>query len=275
MGRVIDVLIIIAVGIAMVLGLLLLTWILAKMFDQYCCCCCCRPESSLAAEREFDRGVVSRKARLWGLLQTERTQILQHLFHPVVWSGNDEDVEANVIVTDAGKGDINADANTTKKDQVGQPAFSPGTSNQPSDSNPMDDAQHQRVCCICLNPYQPNCQVMTGNTCSHMFHYNCCMKWLKRHDDCPYCRQELMTGQQFREAAIHVLGETRVRGMSGAWLQVQENPTTGDDNGVNNDDDSGTNSNGQIFQQPAEEGGDSIEMGRVADHENQLSDIEA
>ena len=92
------------------------------------------------------------QAGLWGLLQTERMQILQHLFQPVVWSGNDQDEEANVSVEiEDAKGKVNADAKTTKEDQVCQPVFSPGTSNKPgADSNPMDDAQHHRVCCISL-----------------------------------------------------------------------------------------------------------------------------
>lgn len=67
-----------------------------------------------------------------------------------------------------------------------------------------------RVCCICLVPYEEDCKVMTGFSCSHMYHHECCMEWLQKHDHCPYCRTEMMSPAQFRQAAKDALGEDRV-----------------------------------------------------------------
>jgi hypothetical protein len=40
------------------------------------------------------------------------------------------------------------------------------------------------------------------------------MEWMeKQHDECPYCRQELFTADEWRAAAIHVIGESRVFNM--------------------------------------------------------------
>ena len=51
---------------------------------------------------------------------------------------------------------------------------------------------------------------MKGNKCSHIFHSQCCQEWLRRQNQCPYCRVEMVEASEFREAAIEVLGRKRV-----------------------------------------------------------------
>ena len=55
-------------------------------------------------------------------------------------------------------------------------------------------------------------KVMTGTSCSHLFHYECAMQWLckKHHYHCPYCRKDMLTNSELRKAAEHVLGVERM-----------------------------------------------------------------
>ena len=45
-------------------------------------------------------------------------------------------------------------------------------------------------CCICLNDIQKNEETVLL-PCGHMFHWNCCLSWLKTNNTCPLCRFEL------------------------------------------------------------------------------------
>ena len=42
-------------------------------------------------------------------------------------------------------------------------------------------------CCICLNDIEKNEETVLL-PCGHMFHWNCCLNWLKRNNTCPMCR---------------------------------------------------------------------------------------
>ena len=45
-------------------------------------------------------------------------------------------------------------------------------------------------CCICLNDVQKNEETVLL-PCGHMFHWDCCLKWLKNNNTCPMCRFEI------------------------------------------------------------------------------------
>ena len=45
-------------------------------------------------------------------------------------------------------------------------------------------------CCICLNDIEKNEETVLL-PCGHMFHWNCCLTWLKNNNTCPMCRFEL------------------------------------------------------------------------------------
>ena len=42
-------------------------------------------------------------------------------------------------------------------------------------------------CCICLNDIEKNEETVLL-PCGHMFHWNCCLSWLKGNNTCPMCR---------------------------------------------------------------------------------------
>jgi hypothetical protein len=52
---------------------------------------------------------------------------------------------------------------------------------------------------------------MTGTSCSHLFHYDCMMKWLEKgHDHCAYCRKDMLSSKEYVEMAREVVGDARV-----------------------------------------------------------------
>ena len=87
-GVVLDVVIIFLVGVAILIGLLVATYLLMLIMDR---CCCCVPGWRPAGEvTEIDHGPVARKAGLWGLRQDERQVILETiLVRKAVYSRHD------------------------------------------------------------------------------------------------------------------------------------------------------------------------------------------
>jgi hypothetical protein len=45
-------------------------------------------------------------------------------------------------------------------------------------------------CCICLEEIQIGKETVLL-PCGHMFHYDCCITWLKKSNTCPICRFEI------------------------------------------------------------------------------------
>jgi hypothetical protein len=88
----------------------------------------------------------------------------------------------------------------------------------------LDETDLEHTCAICLREYTYGDTVVSGTGCSHLFHYECVMPWLEKHDHCPYCRNEMMTAVQMRSAALQVLGEARVLQMAPSLLPVPPPP---------------------------------------------------
>ena len=271
-----NVVLIVLIGIAIILCLLLLTYVFSIIADRYCCCFpWFRPVSD---QNDFDRGPVSRKAGLWGLKQSERALILQHIFQKTsfIYNSQDKKSQGNKDGTEPEKDAIHLDRDplggshiekvfshnsdiespplqaapnseaseadlktadqeesdraektkvtaTTGNDDAERTKKEPNNNNEDQVDNdaPVDDADHERICCICLAEYQDGCQIMTGMSCIHMFHYDCSMEWLQKHDQCPYCRKEMMSPIAMRNAAVAVLGDERVKemGVSSSFLE--------------------------------------------------------
>jgi hypothetical protein len=52
---------------------------------------------------------------------------------------------------------------------------------------------------------------MTGTSCSHLFHYDCMMKWLEKdHDHCAYCRKDMLSSKEYVKAAREAVGDALV-----------------------------------------------------------------
>eukprot|EP00568_Trieres_chinensis_P018424 CAMPEP_0183329084 /NCGR_PEP_ID=MMETSP0160_2-20130417/84612_1 /TAXON_ID=2839 ORGANISM="Odontella Sinensis, Strain Grunow 1884" /NCGR_SAMPLE_ID=MMETSP0160_2 /ASSEMBLY_ACC=CAM_ASM_000250 /LENGTH=153 /DNA_ID=CAMNT_0025497263 /DNA_START=160 /DNA_END=621 /DNA_ORIENTATION=- len=50
------------------------------------------------------------------------------------------------------------------------------------------------VCSICLDPYEPGETVCwsLAEECNHIFHEDCIVEWLIKHDNCPMCRSNML-----------------------------------------------------------------------------------
>jgi Ring finger domain len=218
---------IILVGVAIGLVLKLTSYLAAVVVN-----CRVRSRDTPGPTDAIDSGsALTRNANLWGIGVDERERILQHLLQKTTFafcsakavqkSQEDADLEMGVEVA-VKPGDVVEDSTRSPElsDNVDATAGTVGgTANTTTCVNTviLDDsnnADHHTMCCICLVPYEEGVAVMTGTLCNHMFHRSCCQNWLLQHDDCPYCRKEMMLATELREAAIAVLGEQRVTELS-------------------------------------------------------------
>ena len=66
------------------------------------------------------------------------------------------------------------------------------TTQPPSAVATGDEEDPSACCCICLEPYEVGEEVAWNkrqlDRCQHVFHKDCIMGWLERHNDCPSCR---------------------------------------------------------------------------------------
>jgi len=184
-----DVAIIFLVGVAIVIGLLFVVYLLMLIMDKYCCCI---PGWMAAGESvEIDHGPVARKAGLWGLRRSERQAILEHIFvgksytPDMIREKHDEENPACIEKSatektsemkdddnpDGGKEDGDEEANlddavTTNED------VETGEANQEEqqveEMNDIDEANHDVVCAICLSEYG-------AWKCWMLLHSCCCM----------------------------------------------------------------------------------------------------
>jgi len=76
------------------------------------------------------------------------------------------------------------------------------------DVSPKD--QRSNACPVCTEPYAPG-DVAVRLPCGHVFHDACAVAWLKGHNTCPYCREELRTDDEGYEAERR----RRLRGVGG------------------------------------------------------------
>jgi len=86
------------------------------------------------------------------------------------------------------------------------------------ESHSVDDSGVEEakdgVCAICLVEFEARNEdnkLITCTACNHMFYFECFMQWVnKNHTDCPLCRSDMITVQDFLKTAYNELGEQRV-----------------------------------------------------------------
>lgn len=57
------------------------------------------------------------------------------------------------------------------------------------------------VCSICLDGYESDDAIIQSKNCSHYFHKECILEWLVKSDECPCCREDMMSEEEVEEAA--------------------------------------------------------------------------
>jgi len=167
-------------------------------------------------------GTVTRDAGLLGLKTNERTLVLDFLLRSKKFS-----VEKIVVPVNFLKSDDVAQSNI--------PESSPYNNNTISNDDELaieglQESDANISCAICLSNYGACCQLNNRNKsrfhlkntdyfnteegdsivdlkeCHHMFHKECLMEWLGRSDKCPFCRKDVISSEEFKNAVIHVLG---------------------------------------------------------------------
>jgi len=64
--------------------------------------------------------------------------------------------------------------------------------------NILDDTIYSpKSCAICIQKYKDGDDICwsRNDKCHHVYHLNCMVEWLMRHDDCPMCRQVFLPRQ--------------------------------------------------------------------------------
>jgi hypothetical protein len=226
-----DVVIIFMVGVAIVIGLLIVTYLLMLILDKYCCCI---PGWSAAGEStEIDHGSIARKAGLWGLRACERRQIFEHILVGKPYEKSDEenpnlqrnacemkdDEPGKTGTVDDEEAKANAANETIDNDE--EEGEAKVEEQEGTDVNGLDEVNHDVLCAICLCEYEDGEMVLTGTSCNHLFHKSCAFEWLSNHDHCPYCRKEMITAAEMASAAEELLGQDRVLEMR-VWGPTQE-----------------------------------------------------
>jgi Ring finger domain len=78
----------------------------------------------------------------------------------------------------------------TKGKQPDLPTGPPPSREEEDDAN----MGHREQCIICMQSFHEDEMVVepVREDCQHVFHKACIYTWLIRHDDCPYCRRDLL-----------------------------------------------------------------------------------
>jgi hypothetical protein len=165
-----------------------------------------------------------------GLTLEERQQILRnHIFVQNIEFGNPSDdntIHSRTVAKNIDTGTASSrDEDKRHKDAVtfvtNENEKSLESDNEEFDLR--DDADHERLCCICLAEYQPGDRVLRGETCRHQFHWQCCLEWMaKPQDQCPYCRVLLVSVPTFRKGALQCLGVKRVEEMGAGMIEMTQ-----------------------------------------------------
>jgi len=101
------------------------------------------------------------------------------------------------------------DSNDTEQSTIPKNNDEESAAGQGDNNNGPPDETHS-TCVICLNDYEEGEEIVRAEKCHHMYHKECLLNWLAQHDICPYCRLDVMTSDEYRKAAIQVLGDNRV-----------------------------------------------------------------
>jgi hypothetical protein len=202
-------------GIAVVLGLVALVYVLMVLLDRYC-----SGDLEPGDVHQIDHGPVARKAGLFGLRRDERRVILERIliekpYKPEMLKTRDsEDTETEMENPPPKDDKLLETDKETRDDEPKDETLPDEEANDETvlaNMGELDDTQHDNTCAICLCDFMPGEMVVSGTSCFHIFHRTCAFEWLEKHDHCPYCRKEMMTPSEMRSTADEVLGEERTR----------------------------------------------------------------
>lgn len=77
--------------------------------------------------------------------------------------------------------------------------------------NENNDTDHDKTCAICLSNYENGDFLTSSKHCNHKAHAECLQTWLMERTECPFCREEMITEEDWIKTAVSVLDATRVQ----------------------------------------------------------------
>lgn len=221
-----DVAILFLTGIAILIALITLVYVGALVCDRICQRCgCCAAMRALHTDepRHVEGGEVARDAGLTGMTDAERRLVLDKMlvgkpyetYKQMAAVGADDEQNADADADTKEKSASTSSNGTgtsddsTQQDIESQQATAPSSPQDPVVDDPFQSDSYT-ACAICIDNYDDADEVFVGEDCNHMFHKECLLDWLQRHDGCPCCRKNMITSEQMKEVAMEVLGRDRV-----------------------------------------------------------------
>ena len=226
-----DVAILFLTGIAILIALITLVYVGALVCDRICRRCgCCAAMRALHTDepRHVEGGEVARDAGLTGMTDAERRLVLDKMLvgrsyetykqmadsakesaqSGAAHTSSSGSAKENTASTSSGGTDNPEDDSPQKDIEAQQTA--PSTPSQASTEDDPFQSDSYTACAICIDNYDDADEVFVGEDCNHMFHKECLLDWLQRHDGCPCCRKNMITSDQMKKTATEVLGRDRV-----------------------------------------------------------------
>jgi hypothetical protein len=231
-----DMAILFMTGIAVLIALITLVYVGSLVCDVICnrCGCCAAMRALHNNEtRHVEGGEVARDAGLTGITGAERRAVLGKMLvgksyraHKQMAGVGEASAESdehagdgNAVDGKANTVSLSSSGSAGSSDQSTQGALdiesqqmtsmSSSTSQMPVADDPFQSDSYT-ACAICIDDYDDSDEVFVGGDCNHMFHKECLLDWLVRHDGCPCCRKNMITSDRMKEAAVEVLGRDRV-----------------------------------------------------------------
>jgi hypothetical protein len=136
-----------------------------------------------------------------------------------------------------------------------------------------DIKEHDVACAICLNDYKEGDMILNGTSCEHIFHASCAMLWLEKHDHCPFCRKQMVTGNEFRQVAEELLSKKRIDELSRWGKQADEaEENNADNNEETGNDDDNERDEGEAITGSSQDDADDEETGNASATSNGNTD---
>jgi hypothetical protein len=222
-----DVFVLFFSGVGVIISVLFITYLSLAICDRCPCLNVTYDETEAV-----DVSRLARQAGFWGLTFKERMLILKELLVRTTFQ-KETDLEGGQLQKSTCYG---YESGTPKQEADAVAKDDENNENEDEDANENEEQEDdskslsgmedlEQVCCICLNDYQEGCNILTGKHCSHIFHYDCCMGWLTKHDTCPHCREEMVSPKEFRDTAFQLLGQDRITKLE-EWRQNSTSTAT-------------------------------------------------
>jgi len=99
--------------------------------------------------------------------------------------------------------------------------------NQSDDSNltvqvKIEANKTSNSCIICTEGFQIGSVVMRLPLCSHVFHEECALSWLTKHNTCPFCRRELPAEDKKYESERRRTGRSHAGARDGSGSLAED-----------------------------------------------------